>query len=69
MFHRTLEADIDSSPSPGSHYVPTSARYICLCELSSYFSSVHLTCTQRAKELKGVLVIMDQQFMVVGTEA
>ena len=52
-----------------SFYMPTSACSICLCELSPSFSSVHLNCTQRAKELKGVLVIMDQQFIVVGTEA
>ena len=47
----------------------TSAHYVCLCELSSHLPSVHLNCTQRAKALKGVLEIMDQQFIDVGTEA
>lgn len=49
--------------------VYASAHYVCLCGVSSHASSIHLNCTQRTSKLKGVLVITDQRFIDVRTEA
>lgn len=62
LFHRTLEAKSDSPPLR-THFIFAPLLIMsAFVRCPSIFSSILLDCTQRAMELKGVLVITDQQF-------
>lgn len=68
LFHRTLEAESDGPPLRTHLIFAPLLIMSAFVRFPSIFSSILLDCTQRAMELKGVLVITDQQFTDARTE-